>query len=334
MTRGLLLLSPLLGACVDAAATHEAAPEAEAVSVTTAPVEELPVSAPVHAAGRLRAADGATLSFPFGGVVARVDAVRGQRVRRGDVLAVLDAGAARAQLDAAASALEKAERDAGRARALDGALSTAQQQDAATGLRIAQANLQAARFQTRRSALVAPSDGLVVDVFVTADQTAAPGAPAIAFAPDGGLEVELVLGSADALRVEPGTAAVVGVRAAGRVVEGRVLERAGGAGPLGGFTAVVALDDASGLAPGLVASVDLRPEPRPWPTVPIEALAEADGDEAVVYVLTDGVVTRAEVAVAFLDGDRVALRSGPPVGSLVVVAGLPFVSDGAAVVVR
>lgn len=335
MTRWLPLFLVGAAGCGEAAATLDARPT-DAVSVTTAPVVTAEVAPTVHGAGRLRAADGATLSFPFGGVVARVDAVRGQRVRRGQRLAVLDAASAQAQLSAATSALEKAERDAARARVLEGtALSTAQQQDAVTGLRIAEANLQSARFQARRSALVAPADGVVVDVFVTADQTAAPGQPAITFAPDGGLEVELVLPAADALRIEPGDAATVAVGAADRTLGGHVIERAGGAGTLGGITAVVALDgDVAGLVPGLVASVDLRPAPRPLRTLPVGALAEADGDEAVVYVVSEGAAHRTPVQLAFWDGETVALREGPPEGTEVVVAGLPFVTDGAAVVVR
>jgi RND family efflux transporter MFP subunit len=328
------LLAASLPGCSAAEAITES-PEG-AVPITIAAVSPLPVARPIHGAGRLRARDEAVLSFPFGGVVADVAAVRGQRVRRGEVLARLDAVPARAQLAAAESALAKAERDADRARVLEGtALSTAQQQDAATGLDVARANLDAARFQTRRSLLVAPTDGVVVDVFAEDGQTAGAGQPILTFAGDGGLEVELVLPAELALLADPGTPAVATVRAARATVPGRVVERAGGAGPLGGFTVVVTLDPTDApLAPGLVAAVDLSARPDVRLTVPVESLAEADGAEAAVYAVQDGVARRVPVVVDFLAGPLAVLAEGPPAGTPVVVDGVPFVADGAAVEVR
>ncbi|MCB9689076.1 MAG: efflux RND transporter periplasmic adaptor subunit [Alphaproteobacteria bacterium] len=328
-------LTVFLWACASAAEMHEPA-TAEAISVTTAPIEVREVARPVHGTGRVQATDQALLSFPFGGVASDVRVVRGQQVRRGEVLAVLDASAARAQLVAARSALAKAERDATRAEALEGtALSVAQRQDALTGLEVARANVDAASFQARRSALVAPADGVVVDVWVDEDQTVGAGQPVVSFAGVDGYEVELVLPAADALLVDVGTEATARIGALGRTVTGRVTERAGGAGPLGGFTVVVALDAEGGpLAPGLVASVDLRPTGEPLATVPVEALAEADGDEGAVYVVEDGTAHRVPVTVAFLADPLVALRSAPPAGTEIVVSGVAFVTDGASVVSR
>jgi RND family efflux transporter MFP subunit len=320
--------------CADASALQEAA-SPEVVAVRTAPVAEAPVARPLHGSGRLRATTEATLSFPFGGVVADVVVSRGQVVHKGELLAVLDAAPARAQLAAATSAAQKAARDAARAEALGGAVSTAQQQDARTGLEVAQADLDAARFQARRSVLVAPADGTVLDVFVDDGQTAGAGQPVLRFAGAEGYEVELVLSAADALAAAPGTPAAATIRSAGVALPGVVTERAGGAGPLGGFTVVVGLEATDAvLAPGLVATVDLAPAPSVRRTVPIEALAEADGSDGAVYVLDGDHVRRVPVTIAFLAGALVALDDGPPAGSEVVVEGVPFVVDGGAVVVR
>ena len=62
--------------------------------------------------------------------------------------------------------------------------------------------------------------------------------------------------------------------------------------------------------------------------VPLEALAQADGDEAFVYVVADGAADRVPVRIAWFDGDTVALSEGPPLGSEVIVKGVPFVHDG------
>lgn len=327
--RPLVLILGLAG-CVSEAATP-APPIDEAVAVRTTPVTEVLASRPIHGVGRLHATTEAWLSFPFGGVVDDVRVTPGQRVRRGEVLAVLDAAPALAQRDAARAALDKAERDAARAARLEGAATAPMQtEDARTGVAVARAQLDGAEFQARRSTLVAPSDGVVVGVRVEDGETVGAGLPVLRFAGADGYEVDVVLAAADGLAAEVGSAAVVDVL--GREVPGHVVERAGGAGALGGWSVVVALDaDDPGLAPGLVAEVTVAPPPTPWRFVPLAAIAEADGDDGAVFVVDGDVARRVPVTVGFVDGDRVALRDGPPPGVPVVETGVPFVRDGARV---
>jgi RND family efflux transporter MFP subunit len=327
------LTSLVLAAC----ATSSAAPPQivdESVPVTVAALGSEPLSRVVHGVGRLRTADEVALAYPFPGIAADVRVRRGQVVHAGQVLAILDAAPARAQLEVAQQALEKAERDATRARALEGtALSESQRQDAVTGLEIAKANVASASFQARRSTLVAPADGVVVDTKIEEGQTLSAGMPVVWFSGAGGFEVELALPAADALLCPPGTAVEAHFAALGASIRGRVSERAGGAGPQGLWSLTVALDPTDlSLASGLVATVDLSPAPAEWPAVPFEALAEADGDDAAVYSVDDaGVAHRVPVRIAFVADDRVALADAPPAGTAIVVAGVPFVTDGALV---
>jgi hypothetical protein len=68
-------------------------------------------------------------------------------------------------------------------------------------------------------------------------------------------------------------------------------------------------------------------------TIPVDALLEADGDRASVFVLvarTDRVQRRA-VRVAAVRGDRAAIREGLEGASSVVTSGAPYLVDGAAV---
>ncbi len=189
--------------------------------------------------------------------------------------------------------------------------------------------MEAAEFQATHSALIAPDDGIVLDVPAEQGETVGAGTPVIFFAAADGWEVPIVLSSAEGMAVEVGTKARVSVQGVAQPLAGTVVEKAGGAGPLGGWEVKVALDpDAAGLAAGLVADVVLTPEPKPTMVVPLEALAQADGDEAFVYVVADGAADRVPVRIAWFDGDTVALREGPPLGSQVIVKGVPFVHDG------
>jgi RND family efflux transporter MFP subunit len=276
-----------------------------------------------------------TLSFPSGGVVARIEARAGDRVRRGQVLAVLDAAPARAQLDGARSTLEKADRDFQRAQALEGtALARQQREDATTGLQIARANVEAAEFAVRRSAIVAPADGVVISRFTDPNQTVAPGAPVLRLSTDSSWELEIAVPAADALRIEPGLPAAVHLAAYGDATfAGQVVRKAGGAGGLGTWLVTVALENPElPLASGLVGSADLRPTSPELPVVPLTALAEVDGSRGVVYTVADGVAKRVPVELAFFADDRVALASPLPADEVVDV-GTAFVRDGVPVAV-
>ena len=91
----------------------------------------------------------------------------------------------------------------------------------------------------------------------------------------------------------------------------------------------------------------VRPAPRlenPWkprtiaatgrgtlPTVPIDAILEADGDRASVFVVSGERARRRAVRLATIRGDRVAVREGLDDARHVVVSGASYLDDGAAV---
>ncbi|HEX7489322.1 MAG TPA: efflux RND transporter periplasmic adaptor subunit, partial [Anaeromyxobacteraceae bacterium] len=162
-----LPLATLVAAAALAVACNpsHAQPSSEdgAVPVRTAAVGRGPVSRPVRAAGTVAAKDERDLSFKVGGVVARVAVREGEEVRRGQVLAALDATELAAGVRQAREGATKARRDRDRARLLraGGSIALAQAEDAETGAAVAEAALAAAEFNLRHAVLVAPDDGWV-----------------------------------------------------------------------------------------------------------------------------------------------------------------------------
>ncbi|MEQ1569326.1 MAG: efflux RND transporter periplasmic adaptor subunit [Myxococcota bacterium] len=297
------------------------------VVVHTVEVQQLALTRPVHGAGRLASAEEVTLSFPAGGVLARVEVEAGDRVRRGQVLAVLDATPVRSQLDNARSALERAERDHARALALEGtALTRQQREDATTGLAVARANVEAAEFAVRRSSLVAPTDGVILDRFADPNQTVGAGTPVVRLGTDASWELAVAVPAADALRIEPGLPAEVHLSVYGeRAFPGQVVRKSGGLGTWHVTVALAPVDVP--LASGLIGSADLAPAAAVGPVVPLSALAEVDGSIAAVYTIDDGVARRVPVRLAFFSDDQVALAA-PIAAERVVDLGAAFVRDG------
>jgi multidrug efflux pump subunit AcrA (membrane-fusion protein) len=116
---------------------------------------------------------------------------------------------------------------------------------------------------------------------------------------------------------------------------GRVSQIAAAADPgTGTYTVEVSLQGAGDLTAGLVGQVDIEPSSgAPAMLVPIEAILEADGDQATVYALSaDGMrAERRRVTVAFIDGNRVAVARGLEGVSAVLTDGAAYVDEGAMV---
>jgi RND family efflux transporter MFP subunit len=270
------------------------------------------------------------LSFPFAGVVRALSVRPGDPVRRGQVLSKLDDAPARSRLAQATSARDKAVRDLERIDRLDTTVAPQAHDDATTALQIAEASLAAAEFEVRRSQLVAPADGVVIERFAEPDQTVSAGMRVLALATEGGFELEASLPAEDALRVATGATARVRLAAfPDHTFPAHVTERSGGADGIGTFHIALALDDTStDLRSGLLGTFDLQSTGAIHRVVPLSALVEADGSDGVVYAADDGFARRVPVRITFVDGDRVAVSGADDV-SHVVSVGTPFVRDGA-----
>jgi multidrug efflux pump subunit AcrA (membrane-fusion protein) len=136
-------------------------------------------------------------------------------------------------------------------------------------------------------------------------------------------------------RVSVGDAADVRFDAAPeRTLRGAV--RVVGASPLaatGAYEVEIGLADGTDLPSGLVGTATVYPAvPRgatAVPMLPVEALVEADGDSAAVFVVTtDLVARRRTVRVGALTSGSVPVMRGLTTGERVVVAGGAYLADG------
>jgi membrane fusion protein, multidrug efflux system len=272
-------------------------------------------------------------------VIARVTVDPGDRVRAGRRLASLELREIDAGLAKARSGAAKAERDLVRARRLyaDSVVTLAQLQDAETALEVARADLDAAAFNRRYSEIVAPTDGTVLRRLAEPGQNVAAGTPVLVLGSAGrGQVVKVGLADRDVLTIANGDPATVTFDAmAGRSFSGRVTEVAGMADPMtGAYPVEIALADAGGLVAGLVGRVEIRPRVGARTSlVPVEAVLEADGATATVFALSPDRrrAERRRVAVAFIDGDRVAVTGGLQGATSVVTDGGAWLDDGAEV---
>jgi RND family efflux transporter MFP subunit len=331
----------LLAAC--GRATPPEPPTARDVApVRTVPAERAAVDANVRAVGILAPRDEVRLSFKVGGVIERVAVDAGDRVRAGQVLAVLQGTEVNAAVAQAAEAVEKSRRDLERAKQLraDEVATEEQVEDLTTAYNVARSNLQAAQFNARFATIVAPADGVVLQRLAEADELVAGGQPVLVVGATGdGWVVRTSLADRDAVRVNHDDSATVVFDAfPGRSFAGRVTRIGSSADPQTG-TFEVEIEVAPGGARfvrGLVAKVELaiRDEGGTTQTVvPVTAIIEADGPVGVVYVLDPAgqVARRRDVTVGPIVAGRVVVLEGLEPGEQVVTDGAAWLTDGHAV---
>jgi multidrug efflux pump subunit AcrA (membrane-fusion protein) len=121
----------------------------------------------------------------------------------------------------------------------------------------------------------------------------------------------------------------------GREVAGRVSRIGAAADPATGtYEVEIELAESRSLAAGLVGRVEIRPfRGATASLIPIEAVLEADGNDATVYALTsDGRrAQRRRVRVGYLHDGKVAVADGLDGVTRVVTDGAAYLDDGSPV---
>ncbi len=304
--------------------------------VRTALVEERVVSQPLTATGTFGPKDEVVLSFKIGGVVEAVHVDAGASVRTGQLLASLHLREIDAALAKARSAATKAQRDLERARRLfaDSVATLSQVQDAETAYEVARADLEAAEFNRAYAVIVAPSDGVILRRGAEPDETVTPGTPILVLGSrERGAVLRVGLADRDVVRVQRGDSALARFDAlAGRTFRGRVTEIGAAAAPGTGTYAVeVTLPGSEELAAGMVGQVEIFPASgTAADVIPVEAVLEADGRRATVFVLdqSGARALKRTVEIALLADGEVAVTAGLEDASAVITDGAAWLMDG------
>ncbi len=305
-------------------------------------------------AGEIRAREETALSFRVGGKLVRRLVDVGDRVQRGDLLAELDPGDLRLQVEALQAQLTAAEAQLARARA-DHARTASLAKDqlvsrsaldqqtaalrAAEGqARAAHAQLDLSRNQAGYSQLRAPQDGVVASRQAEAGQVVAAGQSVFGLAADGGREVAFALPESNIRDFKVGQPVVIELWSeAGQQIPGRIREIAPAADPQTRTYAARA-----GLDGDVVRRVDLGQSARVYVPagltgdalrLPLSALHRGDKGQTVVWTVDPKVrkARRVPVRIGPYAADGVAVLSGLKPTEWVVMAGGHLLHEGQAV---
>ncbi len=311
-----------------------------AVPVRLEDVSSGPSLATIETSGLVAAKDELRLAVKVGGVIKEISVAEGERVSKGQRLAELELTEVRANVEQVRQAHLKTKLDLNRGEKLyaEQVVTLDQLEALHAAEASAAAALKAARFNAGRAVIKAPRDGLIQRRLANAGETVAAGTPILILgADDLGYVVRASLSDRELVQLSGGDQAVIRLDAyPGIQLSGTVSMISAAADPrTGTFPVEIQIaDEGRRLASGMVAKMSLTPSSGAETAlayVPISAIVEGNGRRASVYYVIDGRAKRVSVDVAFIDGDRVALSSGPGVGERVITDGALFVADGEAV---
>lgn len=329
----LLGLLGLLASCTGG--DDQATPPGTAVRVALS--TSGPIAPPIETSGLIGSQDEMRLSFRTGGFIRRIAVAEGERVKRATVLAELDLTEIDAQVEQARQLALKAERDLARGERLQAEQVISQEalENLRTQAQLSRAARAAAEFNLGYSTIRAPRDGVVLRRLAEERESVPPGQPVIVFgSPERGTVVRLALADRDIVRVALQDPAIVRIDAyPDREFKATVSEISAAADLRNGlFPVQIRLETTDlKLASGLVAKVVIDPASARRGTlthIPIAAIVDGRRDRAYVFTIENEIARKREVAIAYIAGESVALRSGLPVGARVITDGALYLQDG------
>ena len=317
------------------------------VAVTTGHASRQTIIPTMRFSGSLDPEWQAEVAAKVDGRLEKVYVKEGDRVTKGQVLAVLeqtdtDANLLNARgsyLDAQAN-LSKAERDLVRYEKLfaNGAVSEQvvdnyrfARENAAAKLEAARGNLQSMESKSAGTILVAPADGIVAKRYYQEGYYAKAGTAIFAVADISMLKTVIHIPEGQIAGVAVGNEAQIKLPAyPDKKIVGKITRIAPVADqPSHTFAAEVSVDNSQGLLAGVYANVYLTAQPRENVlTVPLHAIVMRDDQQTIFVADKDGIIQRKVLVVGFTDDKYAEITSGVTEEDVIVVEGQNKLREG------
>ena len=269
----------------------------------------------------------------------------GDRVKRGDVLAMLQSDTLKAELaqsegtlaEAIASALEaRVQTDRAKSLQQQGFFSDAQLSQTLATDAIAQARVQSARAAVQlqsvrlsQTQVKAPDDGIISSRQASVGSVVNSGSELFRLIRQGRIEWRAEVSASDIGRIKVGANVKV-LAASGQVLQGKVrmIAPSMDAQTRNALVYVDLLDQTGSARAGMYAKGEILLGQNKAMTVPQTAVIIRDGFSYVYTVGSDNKVTQTKVQTGRLSGDRQEILSGLKSDALVVVSGGAFLNSG------
>ena len=313
-------------------------PAAQPPLIRVARVASPDLAPQIDASGSVAVRRELSLGFTTAGQIATITVNEGDRVRKGQLLAALNADQVAAALVSAQAEQRRAAAEYQRSVALrqQGWITELRLENARAALDAAKANVRARDFAAQTARIIAPSDGVVQARLAEPMEVVAAGAPVIVLGAEaGGYVLRVPVSDRENARLVKGAAAQVLLDALNQVLAGQVIEIGGRSDrATGAFTVEVSLPNVPGLRSGMIGRVRIAAPPQSTgadthPYVPPGALFFARAGEGFVYVIDRANIARTrKLRLGETDDRGTQIIEGLAPGDRVAVSGLDLLHDG------
>ncbi|WP_396191852.1 efflux RND transporter periplasmic adaptor subunit [Flavobacterium sp.] len=294
----------------------------------------------INGTGLISTENEAKYAFKIGGVIDRVFVNEGQSFKKGQLLATLKNTEIDAQFSQAQMGYEKAKRDYTRANNLykDSVATLEQVQNAKTGLDIAQRALDGVAFNKKYASIYANADGFVTKKIANEGEIIADGSPVLEInelTSNNNWIVKLGVTDKEWAVIALGQKTKIAIDAFPNKIFNGVVSRKSLASDQsnGTFQIEVQLNPAKEkLAVGMFAKATIETNSKSsLPIIPYEALIEADGDKAMVFVPVNDKVKRVTVIIESFNKDNVIVKSGLEEYSEIITSNSAFLNENSTI---
>ena len=322
--------------------TANTAVDLDTTVVVTVHPETAEGNTTISAIGVITNGQEAKPSFKTGGVVSATYFEEGDYIKKGQLLAKLNLSEIDAQLFQANEALQKAERDYGRAQRLhaDSVATLEQVQNAATAVELAKKTKDIILFNRQYSEVRSPINGRIVKQILHTGEMAGPGMPVCAIIGTGSNDWKVKAGFIDRdwLLLKNGQKASFVLDADPKQkYEVTLADKAVIAGNASSLldAEFSFRNKPDNLAVGLLGKITINPTAgNKILTLPIECLTQSNGNTSYVFVLDNGKAKLRKITTAKLMGDRVEVIEGITAEDEVIATGAMYLEDGDAVKIK
>lgn len=308
--------------------------ESHPVKVTVMKVTPVTFSGEQEFSGTVEEASGSTLSFPVAGTVQQIRVTAGQRVAKGELIAVLDEATLRNTYEAASALLLQAEDAYQRMKQLHdaGSLPEIQWTEVQSKLKQAQSAEAISKKNLADGRLYAPFSGVISEKSVEVGHNVMPGQPIVHLVTINQVKVCVSVPENEISQINMGRSVNVSVSALnGKTFSGKIVEKGIVAHPLSRSYEVKALiDNRSGeLMPGMICTMGIENgETNSVIILPASVIQTDEQNRTFVWVNEGGKARKKRVQTGTLIRNGVVIQSGLSAGDEVIVEGQQKVSEG------
>lgn len=321
-----------------------AIPVEDTIPVTILSLRQMEAGELIEATGVFTTDDETALGFKNGGVIQQIYVKEGDPVRKGQRLASVQATEIDAKVGQVNVGLEKAERDYQRAQKLyrDSVATLEQLQNARSAWELAKRDVDAVQYNQQQLHIISPISGFVLARLANQGQVVGPGTPVLQINGAGASSWMLKVGVSDRqwAKIQKGDAAEIETDALpGQKLQAIVSKKLEALDPKSGTFAIyleiktslngklaAGVFGKSRISVGQVASVSASQAS--W-ELPYEALVDADGNHAYVFITRDGkTATKQAVKLGSINQNSVTILAGLENIDGIIVAGSPYLTEG------